>query len=138
MSSMKQYHKALLLGGVLALAVVVTGCSAALPPDAQGPLWEEVVKGERANAARGGWTGIGLIIVGVLMMVGSMFPDLDLMARVGIPFISFLGITVRTSVPVGLAVVALGVWLINKTQYTVKVSTGEPEKVESRGRGKKR
>ena len=68
---MKQYHKALLLGGVLALAVVVTGCSAALPPDAQGPLWEEVVKGERANAARGGWTGIGLIVVGVLMMVGS-------------------------------------------------------------------
>lgn len=137
MSSKKQVQMAGLVTVVLVLAVATTGCSAALPPDAQGPLWEGVVKGEQANAARGGWTGVGLIIVGVLMMVGSLFPDLDIMARAGIPFITFMGITVRTSVPVGLVVVALGVWLINKTQFSVKVSNREPGEGERRGRKRK-
>lgn len=125
------------LAVVLVLGVLVSGCSAVIPPDAQGQVWENVIQGERANAARGYWGGVGIILFGLFMMVSPIFPDLDVMAKVGIPYISFLGVTVRSSVPAGLVVVLLGILLIIRTQFNVEVSTGEPEGKRRKGRKKK-
>jgi hypothetical protein len=106
---------------LLIAASLVAGCSVELPPGAKGPVWEGAVKGEAQQALSGRLIGGGLIVLGVVFLAAGLLPDAQVLATVGLGWVR-LGVL---QVPVGLALVVLGVIVIYVTRYTIRVRDGK-------------
>lgn len=107
---------------LLTAVVLMASCSAELPPNARGPLWEQVLEREARSARNGMIVGVVVLMVGAALIVAGLVPGVEILATIG------LGHLRVYEAPIGLAVMVIGLVIIRWTRFQIKVSDGSDSK----------
>lgn len=117
-----------ILIALVALCTAITGCMAVeLPPDAPKDVWRTATNAEVRGANVGAFIGAGLIVVGIILIVTGVGPQITTELDAGLRGFDILGVSVGIEAPVGLILILVGAWVFHKTRVDVRVSKGSAE-----------